>query len=100
VLWALAAVGDPAAYGAVKTWFEKHLRKLERNPTRDSLGNVVFAVAYLEQMTEHHPEVMGLLDRFKVVAPKLPGNIPSELGHFTRMFADWKNKHEPRESDA
>jgi hypothetical protein len=98
VLWALAAVGDPAAYGAVKTWFEKHLRQLERNPNSDSLGNVVFAVAYLEQMTEHHPEVIGLLARFKVVAPKLPGNVPSELGHFTRMFADWRNKHGPRES--
>ena len=99
VLWALAAVGDPAAYGAVKTWFEKHLRKLERNPNSDSLGNVVFAVAYLEQMTEYRPEVVGLLDRFKLVAPKLPRNIPSELGHFTRMFADWKNKHGPGESD-
>ena len=99
VLWALAAVGDPAAYGAVKTWFEKHLRKLERNPNSDSLGNVVFAVAYLEQMTEHRPEVVGLLDRFKLVAPKLPRNIPSELGRFTRMFADWKNKHGPGESD-
>ena len=85
VLWALAAVGDPAAYGAVKAWFEKHLRKLERNPSSDSLGNVVFAVAYLEQLTEHHPEVTGLLDRFKIVAPKLPGNIRSELAHFTRM---------------
>jgi hypothetical protein len=99
VLWALAAVGDPAAYGAVKTWFEKHLRKLESNPTGDPLGNVVFAVAYLEQMTEHHPEVMGLLDQFKVVAPRLPENVRSELGHFTRMFADRKNKHGPRESD-
>jgi hypothetical protein len=87
VLWALAAVGDPAAYGAVKAWFEKHLRKLERDPTGDSLGNVVFAVAYLEQMTEHHPEVIGLIDRFKVVAPMLPANVRSELGHFTRMFA-------------
>ena len=100
VLWALAAVGDPAAYGAVKTWFEQHLRKLERNPTSDSLGNVVFAVAYLEQMTDQHPEVNGLLDRFRVVVPKLPRNIPSELGHFTRMFADSTNKHRPRESDA
>jgi len=98
VLWALAAVGDPAAYGAVKTWFEKHLRKLERDPTSDSLGTVVFAVAYLEQMTEHHSEVIALLDRFKIVVPKLPRNIPSELGHFTRMFAD--NKHRPRENDA
>ena len=51
VLWALAAVGDPAAYGAVKTWFERHLRKLERNSNCDPLGNVMFAVAYLEQMT-------------------------------------------------
>ena len=100
VLWALSAVGDPAAYGAVKTWFEKHLRKLERDPTSDSLGNVVFAVAYLEQMTEHHSEVIGLLDRFKVVVPKLPRNVPSELGHFTRMFADGKNKHRASERDA
>src|SRR5688572_12354898 len=30
VLWALAAVGDPAAYGAVRGWFERQLRKLER----------------------------------------------------------------------
>ena len=97
---ALAAVGDPAAYGAVKTWFEKHLRKLERDPADDSLGNVVFAVAYLEQMTEHHPEVMGLLDRFRVVAPKLPGNVRSQLGHFTRMFPEWKKKSGPREGDA
>jgi hypothetical protein len=100
VLWALAAVGDPAAYGAVKTWFEKHLRKLESNPTGEPRGNVVFAVAYLEQMTEHHPEVMGLLDQFKVVAPKLPGNIRSQLGVFTRMFADRKNEHGPSESGA
>ncbi len=100
VLWALAAVGDPAAYGAVKTWFEKLLRKLERNPTSDPLRNMMFAVAYLEQMTEHHPEVMGLLDRFKIVVLKLPGNIPSQLGHFTRMFADGKHKHRQGESDA
>jgi hypothetical protein len=93
VLWALAAVGDPAAYGAVKTWFEKHLQKLERNPTAVSLGNVVFAVAYLEQMTAHHPEVVGLLDRFKGMVPKLPGNVPSRFGHFTRMFAGGKNTH-------
>jgi len=100
VLWALAAVGDPAAYKAVKVWFEKHLRRLERNPTGDSRGNVVFAVAYLEQMTEHHPEVTGLLDQFKVVAPQLPGNVRSELAHFTRMFADWKTKHGSREYEA
>jgi hypothetical protein len=77
-------------------WLVECLSRKRTN--RDSLGNVVFAVAYLEQMTEAHPEVIGLLDRFKVVAPKLPGNVPSELGHFTRMFADWKNKHGPRES--
>ena len=86
VLWALAAVGDPAAYGAVKTWFEKELRKLERDPAVGT-GSMVFAVAYLEQMTEHHPEVTGLLDRFKVVAPNLRRHVRSELAQFTRMFA-------------
>ena len=39
VLWALAAVGDPAAYGAVRAWFEKDLRKLESNPNRWSAAN-------------------------------------------------------------
>jgi hypothetical protein len=92
VLWALAAVGDPAAYGAVSTWFEKRLRQLEKNPAGDPRGNVVFAVAYLEQMTVHHPEVMELLDRFRAVAPKLPRSVRSELGHFTRLFADGKTK--------
>ena len=100
VLWALAAVGDPAACGAVKAWFEKHLRQLERDPTADSRGNVVFAVAYLEQMTERHPEVVGLLDRFKVVVPKLTRHIRSELGTFTRMFTDGKVKPGSRKSDA
>jgi HEAT repeat protein len=92
VLWALAAVGDPAAYVAVKAWFEKQLRILERDPAGDSLGNVVFAVAYLEQMIDHHPEVSGLLDRFKAVAPRLPANVRSELGSFTLLFADGKSK--------
>ena len=100
VLWALAAVGDPAACGAVKAWFEKHLPKLQRDPASDSRGNVVFAVAYLEQMTERDPEVGGLLDRFTVVAPKLPRHVRSALGTFTRMFTDGKDKHGPRESDA
>jgi hypothetical protein len=90
VLWALAAVGDPAAYGAVAAWFEKQLRKLERDPTIDSPGNVVFAVAFLEQMTDHHPDVVGLLDRFTRVAPQLPGHVRSELAKFTRLFADGK----------
>ena len=85
VLWALAAVGDPAAYGAVKAWFEKELRKLERDPAVGT-GNVVFAVAYLEQMTEDYPEVIGLLDRFRVVAPNLRRHVRSELAQFTRMF--------------
>jgi len=86
VLWALASIGDPAAYEPVKTWFEKHLRKLERDPAVNP-GGAVFAVAYLEQMTDRHPEVAGLLDRFKVVAQKLPRHVRSELAHFTRMFA-------------
>ena len=92
VLWALAAVGDPAAYGAVSTWFQKRLRQLEKDPAGDPRGNVVFAVAYLEQMTAHHPEVMELLDRFRGVAPKLPRSVRSELGYFTRLFADGKTK--------
>lgn len=92
VLWALAAVGDPAAYVAVRTWLERQLRKLERDPAGDPRGNVVFAVAYLEQMTEHHPEVTELLDRFKDVAPRLPGHVRSELGYFTRLFADGKTR--------
>ena len=90
VLWALAAVADPAAYGPVKAWFEKQLRKLEKAPAVDPTGNVAFAVAYLEQMTDYHPEVLGLLDRLKAVAPVLPRNVRSELGQFTRMFAGWQ----------
>jgi HEAT repeat protein len=88
VLWALAAVADPAAYAPVRAWFEKHLRQLERDPAVAAPGNVVFAVAYLEQMTDHHPGVMDLLDRFRVVAPKLARHVRSELGHYTRTFAD------------
>jgi hypothetical protein len=88
VLWALAAIADPAAYGAVKAWFEKQLRKVERDPAADQATTVVFAVAYLEQMTDHHPEVVGLLDRFKGVAPQMPRHVRSELGQFTRMFAE------------
>src|SRR5687768_2917701 len=97
VLWALAAVGDPAAYGAVRGWFERQLRKLERDPAGDPRGNVVFAVAYLEQMTGHHPEAIELLDRFKDVAPKLPRSIRLDLGHYTRLFADGKTKQAPSE---
>jgi hypothetical protein len=61
---------------------------------------VVFAVAYLEQMTEHHPEVTELLDRFKGVEPNLPRSVRSELGHFTRLFADAKPKQGPSERPA
>ena len=107
VLWALAAVGDPAAYGAVSAWFEKHLRKLEKqlrelekDPPPRSLGNVMFAVAYLEQMTEHHPEVRALLDRFTIVALSLPRNVRSDLGHYTRMFAVGKSKLDAPEGGA
>jgi len=100
VLWALAAVADPMAYPAVKAWFAPQLRKLERNPEADSVGNVVFAVAYLEQMTPHYPEVSELLERFRKVAPQLPGNIPSELACFTQMFSAWKTNPPRRKSDA
>jgi len=76
VLWALAAIADPRGYAAVKAWFVPQLRKLERNPEADSRGNVVYPVAYLEQMMQHYPEVSELLERFRKVAPQLPGNIP------------------------
>ena len=98
VLWALAAVADPRAYAAVKAWFVPQLRKLERNP--EAPGNVVFAVAYLEQMTQHYPEVSELLERFQKVAPQLPGNTPSELAFFTRMFSAWKTHPPGRKSHA
>jgi hypothetical protein len=100
VLWALAAVADPRAYAAVKAWFVPQLWKLERNPEGDSGGNVVFAVAYLEQMTQHYPEVCELLERFRKVAPQLPGNIPSELAFFTRMFSEWETNPPKRKRDA
>jgi len=100
VLWALAAVADPRAYESVKAWFVSQLRKLERDPAADSRGNVVHAVAYLEQMTQHYPEVGELLDRFRDIAPRLPGNIPSELAFFTRMFSAWKTNPPRRKSDA
>lgn len=90
VLWALAAVADPRACEAVTAWFIPQLRKLERNPKSDARGNAVFAVAYLEQMTQHYPEVGELLERFRKIAPQLPGNIPSELAFFTRTFSEWR----------
>ena len=99
VLWALAAVADPKAYAAVKAWFLPQLRKLERDLDADSHGNVVYAVAYLEQMTQHYPEVRELLERFRTLAPQLPGHIPSELASFTRMFSGWKTNPPRRKSD-
>jgi hypothetical protein len=100
VLWALAAVADPRACEAVTAWFVPQLRKLERNPESDLRGNVVFAVAYLEQMTQHYPEVNELLERFRKIAPQLPGNIPSELALFTRMFSAWNTNPPKRNKDA
>lgn len=96
VLWALAAVGDPAAYAAVKAWFVPQLAKLERTPEADSRGNVVFAVAYLEQVTQHYPEAGELLERFRRIAPQLR-NLHSELALFTRMFSAWKTNPPKRE---
>lgn len=89
VLWALAAVADPRAYAAVKAWFVPQLAKLERNPEADSRGNMVFAVAYIEQMTQHYPEAGELLERFRKVAPQLR-NLHTELAFYTRMFSAGK----------
>lgn len=86
VLWALAAVADPAAYAAVKAWFVAQLAKLERDPGADSRGNVVFAVAYLEQMMQHYPEASELLERFRTIAPQRR-SLHAELASFTRMFS-------------
>lgn len=89
VLWALAAIADPAACAGVKAWFIPQLAKLERMPETSSRGNVVFAVAYLEQMTQHDPEANELLERFRRIAPKLRDLHPA-LAFYTRMFAAWK----------
>jgi hypothetical protein len=96
VLWALAAIADPGAYLAVKAWFLPQLVKLERNPAAASRGNVVFAVAYLEQMTQHYPEAGELLERFRMVAPQLR-DLHTELAFFTRMFSAWKTNPPKRQ---
>ncbi len=93
VLWALAAVADPQAYPAVKAWITPMLRKLERSPEVDARGNIVFAIAYLEQVTLSHPEATGLLERFHKVAPLLPRAKVSELAQFTRMFSRQQGDH-------
>ena len=87
VMWALAAVGDPAAYGAVRHWFEPILKKLEKDPDSDRRGRSVFAIAYLEQITDEHPEAMALLKRFHVVVPSLDLSIHTQLAQFTRSYA-------------
>ena len=86
-MWALAAVGDPAAYGAVRHWFEPILKKLEKDPDSDRRGRSVFAIAYLEQITDEHPEAMALLKRFHVVVPSLDLSIHTQLAQFTRSYA-------------
>lgn len=93
VLWALAAVADPRAYPAVKAWITPMLRKLERSPEVDARGNIVFAIAYLEQVTQSHPEAIGLLERFQEVVPLLPRAKVSELAQFTRMFSRQQGDH-------
>ncbi|EJE52597.1 hypothetical protein PMI14_02695 [Acidovorax sp. CF316] len=87
VLWALAAVADPRAYPAVKAWSDPLIRKLERKPEKPALSNLVFAIAYLEQVAQIHPEAVGLLARFEAVARTLPPGDLSEFRSFTRMFA-------------
>jgi hypothetical protein len=89
VLWALAAIADPEAYAAVRAWFRPRLAKLERD-TAGASRDVVFAVAYLEQIVQHHPEAGELLERFRVVAPQLRALHPS-LAFFTRTFAAWEH---------
>lgn len=87
VMWALAAVGDPAAYGAVRHWFEPILKKLEKDPDSDRRGRSVFAIAYLEQITDAHPEAAALLKRFHTVVPSLDPSVRTQLAQFTRSYA-------------
>ncbi|MES2612883.1 MAG: HEAT repeat domain-containing protein [Pseudomonadota bacterium] len=87
VLWALAAVADPRAYPAVKAWAAPLIRKVERRPEKPALSSLVFDIAYLEQVTQIHPEAIGLLERFEAVARTLPPGELSEFRSFTRMFA-------------
>jgi len=87
VLWALAAVADPRAYPAVKAWAVPLIRKVERKPEAPVLRNLVFAIAYLEQVAQIHPEADGLLERFEAVARTLPPGDLSEFRSFTRMLA-------------
>jgi hypothetical protein len=51
-------------------------------------------------MAQHYPEVSELLERFRKVAPQLPGNIPSELAFFTRMFSEWETNPPKWKRDA
>lgn len=87
VLWALAAVADPRAYPAVRAWADPLIRKVERKPEAPALRNLVFAIAYLEQVAQIHPEAVGLLERFEAVARTLPPGDLSEFRSFTRMFS-------------
>ncbi|MBB6560463.1 hypothetical protein HNP48_003137 [Acidovorax soli] len=87
VLWALAAVADPRAWPAVQAWSAPLIRKLERKPERPVLSNLVFAIAYIEQVADIYPEAVGLLERFAAVAQTLPPGDLTEFRHFTRLFA-------------
>jgi hypothetical protein len=87
VLWALAMGADPAAYHAVRAWFEPVLRKLERDPTSDSWGRHIHAVAYLEQVVHVNPEAQELLKRYRVVVPTLDCSQRNQLAGQTLMFS-------------
>lgn len=87
VLSALAIGADPAAYHAVKAWFEPVLRKLERDPTSDSWGRHIPAVAYLEQVAHVNPEAQELLKRYQVVVPTLDCLQRHQLASQTLMFS-------------
>ncbi|WP_081474615.1 HEAT repeat domain-containing protein [Acidovorax radicis] len=87
VLWALAAVGDPSAYEAVRQWFTPILKKLEKDPGSDKRGKSIFAIAYLEQVTDAHPDASTLLERFHAVVPSLGPSIRTQLAQFTRSYA-------------
>jgi hypothetical protein len=87
VLWALAAVSDPIALPAVLEWFKKNLRLLEKHPEKAGHGSIIFAAAYLEQQTQT-PEIAELFARLRSIVGRLPGNVSSQLAHFTTTFRE------------
>ena len=88
VLWALAIGADPAAFEAVRDWFDPVLRKIEKKPDSDPAGKHVVVVAYLEQIAHLVGEAQELLNRYRVVVPSLDSYTRGLLATSTVMFGN------------